>query len=317
MDAITMPPMSTYSFRRKELKSTCISGNGTRGTIADEINKISGCTATFRRVDARRPLNNRPEAFGDRHEYGRARWALLKGTCKVRVLRSDPSKNEKPAYSSYEVPTTQETSVLDALTYIKDNIDGTLAVSYSCKLQRCGSCALRIDGKVSLGCFTPVREGQAIEPLPGFPVVRDLVVDWTPYETRMLELLPPTTEEPVHGHRTATAKERALAESAMTCIKCYSCVAVCPTVDITGPVGFAGPAISVALATYMDVGGASQGLSSSAVEAGLEFCTRCYACNKVCPAGIDVVASIAQLQDLAGEDGGKGELLREMVRGRL
>ncbi|MDA4112749.1 MAG: 2Fe-2S iron-sulfur cluster-binding protein [Thaumarchaeota archaeon] len=238
-------------------------------------------------------------------------------TCRVQVLRSDPSKGEKSAYSQYDVPRTEETSVLDALLYIKDNIDGTLAVSYSCKQQRCGSCALKIDGRVALGCFTPVKDGQVIAPLPGFAVVRDLVVDWTPYERKMLDLLPSTSEEPNRRRRAATEKERTLAESAATCIRCFSCVAVCPSVDITSPVGFAGPAISVALATYMDVDESSGGLASSAMEAGLEFCTRCGACNTVCPAGIDVVASIQGLQDIAGESGAKGKALKEMVRGYL
>jgi fumarate reductase (CoM/CoB) subunit B len=232
-------------------------------------------------------------------------------------MRYDPSKVESPAYSEYVVPRTAETSVLDALIYVRENIDGTLAVSYSCKQQRCGSCALKIDGKVALGCFTPVKDGQTISPLPGFSVVRDLIVDWTPYERKVLELLPPAPAAPDARSRPPNERERALAETAMTCIRCFSCVAVCPSVDITSPVGFAGPAASVALATYMDAEKGFGALASSAVEAGLEFCTRCYACNTVCPAGIDVVASIQGLQDIAGETGQKGKALREMVRGYL
>jgi succinate dehydrogenase/fumarate reductase iron-sulfur protein len=214
------------------------------------------------------------------------------------------------------VPKAQETSVLDALQYIKDNIDGTLALNYSCKKQRCGSCAVKIDGKVALGCFTPLQDGQTIEPLPGFSVVRDLVVDWTPYERKMLELLPVISREGDAGQRTVTQKERRIAESAMTCIRCFSCVGACPSVDITSPVGFAGPAASVALASYLDTE-ASDGLGRSAVEGGLEYCTRCFACNSVCPAGIDIVASIRALQDLAGETDRRGRDLRQMVRGHL
>jgi succinate dehydrogenase/fumarate reductase iron-sulfur protein len=232
-------------------------------------------------------------------------------------MRYDPSKAENPAYSEYVVPRTAETSVLDALIYVRENIDGTLAVSYSCKQQRCGSCALQIDGKVALGCFTPVKDGQSISRLPGFSVVRDLIVDWTPYERKMLELLPSAPGGPDARPRSPTEREKALAETAMTCIRCFACVAVCPSVDITSPVGFAGPAASVSLATYMDAEKGSGALAPSAVEAGLEFCTRCFACNTVCPAGIDVVASIQGLQDIAGETGPKGKALREMVRGYL
>jgi len=240
----------------------------------------------------------------------------VKETCTVRVRRIDPSKGGEATFSEYDVPRTEETSALDALLYIRDNIDGTLAVNYSCKKQRCGSCALEIDGKVALGCFTPLRDGQTIAPLPGFSVVRDLVVDWTPYEKKLLELLPSASQE-VNPIRVATKRESEIADSAATCIRCFSCVGACPSVDITGPVGFAGPAISVALASYLDTKESARGLAESAVEAGLEFCTRCFACNEVCPAGIDVVASIRALQDLAAESGPEGRALKQMVRGHL
>ena len=241
----------------------------------------------------------------------------MKEECAITVLRSDPSGSGEPAYSEYRVPKTEETSVLDALLYVKENIDGTLAVSYSCKSQRCGSCALKIDGKIALGCFTPVMDGQTIAPLPGFSVVRDLVVDWTPYEKKMLELLPSIPEGAALQGRDPSKKEKTIAESAMTCIRCFSCVGACPSVDITSPIGFAGPAIAVGLATYLDVDRGSGGLASSAIEAGLEFCTKCYACNEVCPAGIDIVASIQGLQDMTAERGAAGKALREMTRGSL
>ncbi len=169
-------------------------------------------------------------------------------------------------------------TVLAALQYAREHFDSSLVFNYSCEKQRCGSCAMSIDGKISLACFTPVRDGQKISPLPGFNVLHDLVVDWTLYEKRMQDALPilsSVTIQSVRGEHPQgsgahpesilpqlpplsnkleieSEKEVELAESAATCIRCFSCVGACPTVDTLSPVGFAGPAIAVMLASHLD-----------------------------------------------------------------
>lgn len=211
----------------------------------------------------------------------------------------------------YEVPLIAQMTVLDALQYVREQIDGTLAFNYSCQKQRCGSCAMKIGDRVSLACYTPVRDGQRIAPLPGFKVAKDLVVDWTPYELRMMDLLP------FHeGERSlrVSRKQLELSETAATCIRCFSCVGACPAVDIGHSIGFVGPAISAMLASFMDRE-LPVNLSSSIEKANLENCTRCYACNSVCPADINIVGCIQELQKISGSVDPGIRHLNEMTRG--
>ena len=221
--------------------------------------------------------------------------------------------NGNPAFIQYNIPLVSQMTVLDALQYVRDQIDGTLAFNYSCQKQRCGSCAMKIGDKISLACYTPVRDRQKIAPLPGFKVTKDLVVDWTPYEVRMLDLLPFQAEG---GSPRVIRKRRELSESASTCIRCFSCVGACPTVDIGHSFGFAGPAISVMLASFMDREATQlTDLSSSIEKANLEYCTRCYACNSVCPAEINIVGCIQELQKISGSVDPEVKQLNEMTRG--
>jgi succinate dehydrogenase/fumarate reductase iron-sulfur protein len=234
-------------------------------------------------------------------------------TLTIHVYRSDPSKaGDQSSFVEYGIPLTDQMTVLDALQYARERIDSTLVFNYSCQKQRCGSCAMKIDGKVSLACHTPVRDGQNISPLPGFKVVKDLVVDWGPYERRMEELLPTL---PRQSSQKVSKREEELSESASTCIRCFSCVGICPTVDIKEPVGFVGPAISVMLASQMDREGASKNFLSSIMKSNLEYCTRCYACNTVCPAKINIVGCIQELQTISGSFDPDAKRLNEMTRG--
>jgi fumarate reductase iron-sulfur subunit len=234
----------------------------------------------------------------------------------IRVFRWDPDAGADPIYPTYEIPVSSETSVVDGLLYVREHIDGSLTLNYSCQRQRCGSCALLIDGKIALGCYTPLKDGQTIAPLPGFAVMKDLVVDWGPYEAKMQELIPAKVDRGALAiGRKISQKDRDLAESAMTCIRCFSCVAACPSVDVKNLAGFAGPAASVMLASYLDIEEQSNEMASSALEAKLEYCTRCGACNTVCPAKIDIVGSIKRLQVAAAEVGSQGKHLKEMLGG--
>ena len=96
------------------------------------------------------------------------------------ITRFDPDKDETPRQQSYEVPVQPDWKVLDALNYIKDEIDGTLSHRWSCRMAVCGSCGMMVNGKPSLTCKDALSSyGDRVEvtPLANFPVVRDLVVE--------------------------------------------------------------------------------------------------------------------------------------------
>jgi len=96
----------------------------------------------------------------------------------VKIFRYDPSKDGKPRYQVYKVPLLQNMSVLGVLNYIYEEQDSSLAYYASCRFGRCGGCTLLVNGTARLACLTPASEEMTIEPLPGYKVIKDLVVDF-------------------------------------------------------------------------------------------------------------------------------------------
>lgn len=96
---------------------------------------------------------------------------------KVKVFRFNPKIEDSPHYDVFEIPYIEGMSVLNALIYIYENLDSSLAFPYSCRIGRCGWCTLLINGKASLTCTTPVKGDIVVEPLPLFEVIKDLVYD--------------------------------------------------------------------------------------------------------------------------------------------
>lgn len=236
---------------------------------------------------------------------------MIESTISVKIHREDTVERASRIVE-YKVPLENQMSVIDVLQFVKENVDPSLSFNYSCRKQRCGSCAMMIDGKIALACYTPAKDGQKILPLPGFEVEKDLVVNWLPHEKRISELVPQRIQKPA---LKISKKDIKLSNSAMTCIECFSCVAACPRVELTEK-GFAGPAASVMLASYLDKR-EDFSLGEATSRANLEYCTRCYACNDVCPAGINIVGCIEQLEKTAGESNPDARNLLEMSRGLL
>ena len=101
-------------------------------------------------------------------------------TIVIECLRYHPETDAEPRTQSYEVPFSDDMSVLQGLQYIKDNIDGSLTFRWSCRMAICGSCGMMIDGKPALSCKTFLRDypaGLRVEALRNFPIERDLIVD--------------------------------------------------------------------------------------------------------------------------------------------
>ena len=96
---------------------------------------------------------------------------------KVKVFRFDPSVDERPYYRTYEVPLMGRMSVLDALDYIYENLDSSLAyyAHAACRHGVCNSCSVLVNGKPRLACQTAVSGDITVEPIPKFQVVKDLV----------------------------------------------------------------------------------------------------------------------------------------------
>jgi len=235
----------------------------------------------------------------------------------LKVYRCDPSSDRKPRYDRFEVPFTRQTKLISSLQYIRENLDASLAIRYSCvwKTRRCGTCAMFINGKPGAACFTPLTKRMTIEPLPGFPVIRDLVVDWESYESLIQKLWGEVSGESASPDLVSTNKYRELAPYA-GCIRCFSCVAVCPA-RAAYP-DFIGPAAFVQLARWALDPRAPKKLGRELLETGLYDCLRCTACEKVCPVDIPIVDAILAFRDhVEMADFAEAKRMKEMTLGRI
>ena len=106
----------------------------------------------------------------------------------ISIKRYDPDKGGEPVWVDYEVPAHERTTVLEALMNIYENQDPTLAFRFGCRFDKCGLCAVEVNGKPRMACYTDVKEGMKIGPLAGMPVVRDLVIDRTAFFEALREL---------------------------------------------------------------------------------------------------------------------------------
>ena len=98
---------------------------------------------------------------------------------ELEIFRYCPEKDAEPLFKSYQVPFREDWVVLDAINYIKDELDGTLSYRWSCRMGVCGSCGMMVNGEPKLTCSAFLRDYSSgkirVEPLQGFPVLRDLV----------------------------------------------------------------------------------------------------------------------------------------------
>ncbi len=129
----------------------------------------------------------------------------------LEVLRYDPETDKEPYFQTYtDIPCPDEWVVLDALNYIKDNIDTTLSYRWSCHMAVCGSCGMVVDGEPMLACKAFIRDYGSqirVEPLDHFPIERDLVTQIDDFIGK-LEKVKPYMIPKVDTPKAATGENR-------------------------------------------------------------------------------------------------------------
>ncbi len=168
---------------------------------------------------------------------------------KVSLYRYNPETDDAPFMQDFSVETDgRDLMVLDVLELIKAEHDGSVTYRRSCREGVCGSDGLNMNGKNGLACITPLSEtvkaGKlVIRPLPGLPVIRDLVVDmslfYAQYEKVQPYLQNPTPAPAVE--RLQSPEERAQLDGLYECILCACCYSSCPSFW-WNPDRFIGPA---------------------------------------------------------------------------
>ncbi|MDR3300367.1 MAG: succinate dehydrogenase/fumarate reductase iron-sulfur subunit [Candidatus Accumulibacter sp.] len=215
---------------------------------------------------------------------------------EIEVLRYLPESDHAPRSEVYQVPFTDDMSVLQGAQYIKDNFDGSLTFRWSCRMAICGSCGMMINGIPKLSCETFIRDYYprriSIEALGNFPIEKDLVVDLSGFIEKLEAIQPyiipkePRTVE--EGEYLQTPAQFAEYIQYTSCINCALCYAACPHVSLEP--GFVGPGAMALLHRYnMDSrdGGQEQRLQLAASEDGAYNCSAVGYCSEVCPKSVD------------------------------
>jgi len=167
---------------------------------------------------------------------------------KVSIYRYNPEKDESPYMQDYDFdPQGKDLMVLDVLGMLKSK-DSTISYRRSCREGVCGSDGMNINGKNGLGCITPISEcvkgnKLIIRPLPGLPVIRDLVIDMTQFYTQYKKIQPylVNDEPPPERERLQSPEDRAKLDGLYECILCACCSTSCPSFW-WNPDKFIGPA---------------------------------------------------------------------------
>ncbi len=228
---------------------------------------------------------------------------------KFRVYRYNPKQDYAPHWDEYEVEVSKGMTVLDALLYIKGELDQTLSMRYSCRMGLCGSCAMMINGRPALACQTRVMELDSdvieVRPLDNFPVERDLAADFTSFFEKHKKIKPWIIRKDVEelenptGQYLQSPDEYHKYSQFVDCIKCGACYAACPVTATDTE--YLGPQALAQAYRYM-VDTRDEGFKERVVVVDTAHgCWRCHfaaACSDVCPRAVDPAQGIQLLKGL-------------------
>jgi fumarate reductase iron-sulfur subunit len=220
---------------------------------------------------------------------------------KIIVKRFDP-KTGSFYNKEYKVPYKKDTMVLDALIYIKENIDRDLTFRYSCRMAVCGSCGMAINKRPALACETPVASLSQpiyIEPLYNFPIIKDLVVNIDDFLNKLVKIKPYIIKKSKEheGEHIIYSEQQELFRYASVCINCLLCYAACPVYGEDEK--YFGPAaLSLIYRYYMDPRdeGKDERIKIALEKDALWKCTFIGECSEVCPKGVDPAFNIQRLK---------------------
>jgi fumarate reductase iron-sulfur subunit len=230
---------------------------------------------------------------------------------RIEVLRYRPAQDAHPVVQSFEVPYSDDMSVLQGLQYIKDHLDGSLSFRWSCRMAICGSCGMMVDGRPKLSCKTFLRDYAPgplrIEALAHFPIERDLVVTVQDFVDKLESItpyiVPKQPRSLAEGEHLQTPQQLAQYEQFSSCINCLLCYAACPQYGLDS--SFIGPGAMALLHRYnadSRDGARAQRMEIVNAEEGVWSCTAVGYCSEVCPKGVDPANAVNQNKVASAKD---------------
>ena len=226
----------------------------------------------------------------------------------VSLYRYSPETDDAPKMQDFRVDTGgKDLMVLDVLELVKSQLDSSVSYRRSCREGVCGSDGLNMNGKNGLACITPlsevVKKGKlVIRPLPGLPVIRDLVVDMSLFYAQYEKVEPylQNEETPPEIERLQTPEDREKLDGLYECILCACCSTSCPSFW-WNPERFVGPAGLLQsyrfLADSRDTA-TEERLSKLEDPFSVFRCHGIQNCVNVCPKGLNPTKAIGHIKSM-------------------
>ena len=224
---------------------------------------------------------------------------------KFSIYRFNPEVDKKPYMQSYEISLdNKDIMLLDALLKIKA-LDDTLTLRKSCREGVCGSDAMNINGKNGLACITKIeglKQPITIRPMPGLPVVKDLIVDMNQFYDQYNSIKPYliNNEKPPKKERLQSPEERSKLDGLYECILCGACTTACPSFW-WNPDKFVGPASLIHSYRFLSDSrdkGKEERLDNLDEPERLYLCHNIMNCTDVCPKELSPSRAISNIKKL-------------------
>ena len=225
---------------------------------------------------------------------------------QFEIYRYNPDSGDAPYMQSLTV-TLEDTDkmLLDALVRIKASVDDSLSLRRSCREGVCGSDAMNINGRNGLACITNLRdlaEPIRLKPLPGLPVIRDLIVDMSQFYKQYHSIKPYliNDEPPPERERLQSPEEREELNGLYECILCACCSTSCPSFW-WNPDKFVGPA--GLLQAYRFIADSRDQATGERLDNLLDpyRLFRCHTimnCVDVCPKNLNPTKAIGKIKEM-------------------
>jgi succinate dehydrogenase / fumarate reductase iron-sulfur subunit len=227
-------------------------------------------------------------------------------TISLSIYRYNPEVDAKPYMKDYEleIPFKSDPMLLTLLEQLKTEVDPTISFRRSCREGVCGSDGMNINGTNGLACITHLSKLNTnkivVRPLPGFPVVRDLVVDMTQFYQQYERIEPFLQNDTIAParERLQTPAERAKLDGLYECILCACCTSSCPSYW-WNPEKFVGPAGLLQarrfLADNRDTATMHR-LNKLQDPFSVFRCRTIMNCTNVCPKGLNPTKAIGEIR---------------------